>query len=683
MKKNLVSLLLLSFLQSISAECPWLSSEDVTAFCSESSSLGITYKAQPSAPSGEFGEVAKKYTGEEFTQEVIFYSEKSDSLAYEYGKCEESFLVCANEKCSAEMYENVPCWACGGTAKDGPCKTIWNEFEASKTYKTMPVRSIGCLKKVYSPAWFIMQVEESGDLILELNPSTKTDIDFACWGPYYGATKTAVLDKVCEEGLDNPEVEYDVNIEGIQVFSNDFYDTIKYGINQDEAYNIKSKNFRKGRRYPYGKLADCSYFQGEKMYSNYWEYCYVPNAKKGEWYLLLISNYDKEYGDITFNSFHSLATTNCDLIIDVLSNTPICEGEDLTLRVLNAPVDATFKWTGPNGFESTEKNPVIKNATAAAAGTYYLTMTNNGVTSEPTPSEVVVFPKHVYDTVAVREGQTYEFGGTVYGEPGDYVSSFENRMGCDSIVHLHLEFMDLPTITITNNSPVCEGERVEIKVEGVPEDATFQWLDPKGKNRVKLNFAISNAKPSDSGVYSLNVTLSDGVKMKPESTNIEVYPSYNVYDTVTILKGDSYLLDDKIYREPSDYEILGKSLSGCDSVVNLHLIVKEEIEVEEEPELKEEAQIGPPIAPSPIFTPNEDGINDVWEIAGIEQYTETKVEIYDRYGKLLISYEGYDNTKGWDGTYNGDKMPSTDYWYVIYVREIDRSYTGHFTLLRK
>ena len=38
---------------------------------------------------------------------------------------------------------------------------------------------------------------------------------------------------------------------------------------------------------------------------------------------------------------------------------------------------------------------------------------------------------------------------------------------------------------------------------------------------------------------------------------------------------------------------------------------------------------------------------------------------------------------GWDGTYNGNKMASTDYWYEIDVEEIDKVYVGHFTLLRE
>ncbi|MGX1023190.1 gliding motility-associated-like protein [Psychroflexus sp. MBR-150] len=82
-----------------------------------------------------------------------------------------------------------------------------------------------------------------------------------------------------------------------------------------------------------------------------------------------------------------------------------------------------------------------------------------------------------------------------------------------------------------------------------------------------------------------------------------------------------------------------------------------------------------------FFTPNNDGINDFWQIKGIRQ-SENDVKnifIFDRYGKLL------DNISplliGWDGTYNGKTMPSQDYWYKIEMNS-GQSVSGHFTLKR-
>ena len=63
-----------------------------------------------------------------------------------------------------------------------------------------------------------------------------------------------------------------------------------------------------------------------------------------------------------------------------------------------------------------------------------------------------------------------------------------------------------------------------------------------------------------------------------------------------------------------------------------------------------------------FFTPNGDGINDTWNLIGLNQ-PDAKVYIFDRYGKLLkqISSVG----SGWDGTFNGEQLPSTDYWFTV------------------
>ncbi len=85
----------------------------------------------------------------------------------------------------------------------------------------------------------------------------------------------------------------------------------------------------------------------------------------------------------------------------------------------------------------------------------------------------------------------------------------------------------------------------------------------------------------------------------------------------------------------------------------------------------------------PIFiTPNGDGENDRFVVKGLKEgYPDADVRIFDRWGKQLVAYKAGDD-KDWDGIYNGNKMPSTDYWYEINIQEIDKVYTGHFTLLR-
>lgn len=84
---------------------------------------------------------------------------------------------------------------------------------------------------------------------------------------------------------------------------------------------------------------------------------------------------------------------------------------------------------------------------------------------------------------------------------------------------------------------------------------------------------------------------------------------------------------------------------------------------------------------SPSFSPNGDGLNDKWGIKNIEKYPSAQISIYDRMGKKLMSTTGED-FEGWDGSYLGQSLPTTDYWYEISIDEIDKVYIGHFTLYR-
>lgn len=63
------------------------------------------------------------------------------------------------------------------------------------------------------------------------------------------------------------------------------------------------------------------------------------------------------------------------------------------------------------------------------------------------------------------------------------------------------------------------------------------------------------------------------------------------------------------------------------------------------------------------FSPNGDGINDVWEIPYLSDYPESKVEIFNRNGQLVFHSVGYART--WDGKMNGKPLPVGTYYYII------------------
>uniref|UniRef100_UPI004047D196 T9SS type B sorting domain-containing protein n=1 Tax=Flavobacterium sp. TaxID=239 RepID=UPI004047D196 len=83
------------------------------------------------------------------------------------------------------------------------------------------------------------------------------------------------------------------------------------------------------------------------------------------------------------------------------------------------------------------------------------------------------------------------------------------------------------------------------------------------------------------------------------------------------------------------------------------------------------------------FTPNGDGINDTWNITGLNQ-ADAKLYIFDRYGKLLKQLSATDDSEGWDGTYNQELLPSTDYWFSLDYTEngVAKQFKAHFSMKR-
>tara|TARA_B110000046_G_scaffold86197_1_gene94280 strand:+ start:9135 stop:12989 length:3855 start_codon:yes stop_codon:yes gene_type:complete len=87
-----------------------------------------------------------------------------------------------------------------------------------------------------------------------------------------------------------------------------------------------------------------------------------------------------------------------------------------------------------------------------------------------------------------------------------------------------------------------------------------------------------------------------------------------------------------------------------------------------------------------FFTPNGDGRNDFWQINGISNnfYQSGTIKIFNRYGNLMHQFTI--DEIGWDGTYNGNVLPSNDYWFYVELldkKSSSRARSGNFSLLRK
>ncbi|MNR37039.1 hypothetical protein D3C85_1550240 [compost metagenome] len=80
------------------------------------------------------------------------------------------------------------------------------------------------------------------------------------------------------------------------------------------------------------------------------------------------------------------------------------------------------------------------------------------------------------------------------------------------------------------------------------------------------------------------------------------------------------------------------------------------------------------------FTPGG-STNTAWGPGCTNIYTNLIFSIFDRYGREIAKYH---YGQKWDGRYNGEELPSGDYWYVLKLNDEKdaREFVGHFTLYR-
>ncbi len=484
----------------------------------------------------------------------------------------------------------------------------------------------GCLESTLSPQWFIMQIDEPGMLGISIEHSEGYDVDFACYGPFTGKNKQEVINSINEDATiyaveaDNslytpsdtcyPQSYFDEckrveiledsimsdcyshfflyeesDFNSYSEFEDYFYaeyekcqECIDETIDKEHVvyppdpvqFDITNPCFRGyNDSYPKESMVDCSYSTSSK------EFCYIPEAKTGEWYLFLVTNYSQKPGTISFNKTSGSATTNCKIIVDAMTVGPVCEGESFELDVNNAPENATFLWTGPNGFVSTEKNPTISNATQENAGIYTVVMVSNGVSSDEVEVPVVVNKRHVVDiTKEIKEGEFYVFGDEILTTSGEYQKIFESKdTGCDSIVNLSLTVLKYDPVVVSSNSPVCEGNSISFEVLNSPENATFLWTGPNGFSSDQKEPVINMATSDNAGLYSLVATVN-GYELPVVETEVVMTEKTRVEIDSTIRQGETILFNDQQISASGTYQdTLTSATSGCDSIVTLNLSV--------------------------------------------------------------------------------------------------------------
>ncbi|WP_066629440.1 T9SS type B sorting domain-containing protein [Labilibacter marinus] len=244
-----------------------------------------------------------------------------------------------------------------------------------------------------------------------------------------------------------------------------------------------------------------------------------------------------------------------------------------------------------------------------------------------------------------------------------------NSYGCFGFDTKTIRQLYEPDVVICSDTSVCQQDT--FLIDPGPGYISYLWND---------NTTDQSKEISEPGEYWVEV--SDGCYIFRDTANV-------VYQELPLITQ----LDTSIYARvavlveggtaPYNYMIDDYS-QGSDNVFTNLKAGEHFIEIEDFNGCKAEATVWLSdefeIVVPPFFTPNSDGINDRWEIEGIDKYPDSTIKIYDRFGKLLIKYMASD--PGWDGNYWGNPVPTDDYWYVIEITSRGKNLKGHITLKR-
>lgn len=318
-----------------------------------------------------------------------------------------------------------------------------------------------------------------------------------------------------------------------------------------------------------------------------------------------------------------------------------------TINSLSSPCDSTIELqlkVSPASFSVTNTT-ICKGESFNFNGVDY---TNEGIyaaylTNAAGCDSIATLRIIVNDTTSsitndtICQGSTYVFNGISYTTAGTYSKVFPNATGCDSVATLKL-IVNQPSSSLTKVS-ICLDETYIFN--GITYSTTGIYVD-----------TLTNAVGCDS-VATLELEVSN-----PEDTYI--------YKTITSQE-DFYFNGQKL-TETGIYIDTLKSYINCDSIIILNLTVIKVIEVPE------------------VFSPNGDGVNDLFIIKYIDQYPQNKVLIFNRWGNKVWEKGPYLND--WDGTNQfgitvaGRDLPVGTYFYIIDLGDGSKPKKGFIYLNR-
>jgi len=450
----------------------------------------------------------------------------------------------------------------------------------------------------------------------------------------------------------------------------------------------------------------------------------------GEDYYLLINNFSNSNSGFSIQFSGNIFVTDpytaldCSIISNLLGS-PIaaCEGDTISLDATTTDA-ITYNWfsyTGAGFVPITGENNATLDVTVSA---FYrvevITVTNNNIISDvqvgfsvtPTAfplsdesmcSEDEIFDLNTKDSEALGSQSANEFlvsyhtsitdanGGhnslpklyeTPLGGQNIFVrvTSIENPSCYDASESFEILNVETPVLDFPEEVFLCDGNpSIEIGSLTSEPNYSYSWSTGETTSSIMVDqegdYTVTATHTQAGESCSSTKTVTLVISSPPAINDVEI-DDLQSSNTVTVKPDEEgawqYQLDDGELQMSNEFRDVQAGMHtvyihdprGCGAV-------SEEIVV-----------VGFP----KFFTPNGDARHDYWHIEGISTLNNAEITIYDRYGKLIKQLN--ENSPGWDGTLNGQLLPSTDYWFKLTYVDVNGQQTtakyinNHFSLKR-
>lgn len=345
-------------------------------------------------------------------------------------------------------------------------------------------------------------------------------------------------------------------------------------------------------------------------------------TETGNYFVDVANEFDCSATDSVFITFNPLPENPA-----VTGNEVACEGDEFAVSTADQ-ADVIFTWTDPSGnVVSTESSLVLPDVGTGLAGVYTVQAELNDCLSEVieftvdiSENPVVVLPN---DTL-ICEGEEI-----VIDAEGGFASYLWSNGSEESLIIVGDGTYEL---TVTNEAG-CEGSDLITVTESGPE-AEFDFA-PSGVVQPQTVIAFTDqSAPGQAAIVSRAWDFGD------ESTSTSSAP-------------------DHTYNESGVYTITltVTDANGCTSTAQAEITAAFDLRIPEG------------------FSPNGDGVNDLFIIQGLEAFPESGLQIFNRWGGVVFETSRYNND--WDG----DNLPVGTYFYILQLPN-GEDFTGPVTIAR-